>query len=116
MIKLNWGLIACGLIGVILGVALPAIKDTNIKLLDVPGHGVLTLACLAVGGAMGAVNLFMKPARWASGIAIVAFLIAGMKTSGGGDAAGPGLTGPMILAFLGILLAVALTVKPGTKA
>lgn len=46
-------------------------------------------------------------------------MIAAMKLSGGDDStvkAGGGADGGMILAFLGAVLALVLTIKPGKKA
>ena len=117
MIKLNWGLILCGVVGGIVALVLPIAEVGPIKmhLLDAGGHGILVLACFIAGAALGAHNLFKAPARWASGVALIAFAIAGMKLSGGGDVAGAGSDGGMMLAFLGMILALALTIKPGTK-
>lgn len=117
--KLNYGLIACGLVGAILVLVLPIAEagPITVKLLDVGGHGYLTLACLLAGGAMGVMGL-SKPARWSAAVALVAFLIAGMKLSGvdeGPVKAGAGADGGMILAFVGMLIALALTIKPGKK-
>ena len=120
MSKLNYGLIACGLVGAILVLVLPIAEagPIKVKLLDAGGHGYLTLGCLIAGGAMGAVGL-AKPARWAAVTALVAFLIAGMKLSGGGNEivkSGAGADGGMILAFVGMLIALVLTIKPGQRA
>lgn len=70
MLKLNWGLVACGVIGAIVVLALPIVEaPIEVKLLDAGGHGYLTLGCLLAGAALGAFNLFKGPARWASGVA-----------------------------------------------
>jgi hypothetical protein len=118
MLKLNWGLIVCGVVGAIVAVALPLaeVGPVKVKLLDAGGQGYLVLGALLAGGAMGAINLFKAPARWTGGVAIAAFLLAGMKLSGGGEAAGAGANGGMMLAFVGALLAIAVTVKPGKRA
>lgn len=121
MLKLNWGLIVCGVVGAIVAVALPLaeVGPLKVKLLDAGGQGYLTLAMFVAGAAMGGINLFQKPARWTGGVATAAFLIAGMKLSGGDEGiakAGAGANGGMMLAFVGALLAIAVTVKPGKKA
>lgn len=121
MLKLNWVLIACGLVGAIGALILPIAEagPLKIKLLDVGGHGYLTLGALLAGAAFGAINLFKAPARWTGALAVVAFLIAGMKLSGGDEGvvkAGAGATLGMMLAFVGALFAIAVTVKPGHRA
>ncbi|MDQ3365931.1 MAG: hypothetical protein M3680_10940 [Myxococcota bacterium] len=121
MVKLNWGLILCGLVGAVVVLALPiaVVGPLEVKLLDAGGHGYLTLGCLLAAGAMGALNLFGAPTRVAAGIAIVAFLIAGMKLSGEESAlvkSGTGGDVGMMLAFVGALIAIALTIKPGKQA
>lgn len=118
MVKLNWGLIVCGIVGAVVALALPIAEVGGMKfsLLDAGGHGILVLACLLAGAGMGAHNLFKEPARWASGVALVAFAIAGMKLSGGdNDISGAGADGGMMLAFLGIILSLVLTIVPGKK-
>jgi hypothetical protein len=121
MVKLNWGLIACGVVGAIMVLALPLAEAGKVRvmLLDVGGQGYFTLACLLAGAAMGALNLFKAPARWSGAVAIVVFLIAAMKLAGSDDdpiPAGAGADNGMLLAALGALLAIAVTIKPGKKA
>ena len=118
MRNLNWSLVACSLIGAILMIVLPILEAGNpIKLFDIPGgHGVILMIAMLVGGAMGAINLATRPARWPAIIALVAFAIVGMKVSGGDE--GPvkiaaGGTAAMMLAFVGMLIAIALIIKPG---
>ena len=122
MTKLNWGLIACGVVGLIVALALPLIEaPIKVKMMDVGGgHAWLVILCLVGGAAMGAINLFNKPQRWTAIVALIAFLIVGMKMSGGdevpGVKVGAGATGTMVLAFVGMLIALALVIKPGKKA
>ena len=120
MLKLNYGLIACGLLGAIGMLLLPlaTVGQVKIMLLDAGGHGYLTLGASLVGAAMGAHNLFRAPARWAGGVAIVAFALVGMKVSGDapGAVSGTGQTVGLLTAFVGMVLALVLTVKPGRKA
>jgi hypothetical protein len=119
MKNLNWGLVLCGVVGGIVALVLPIaeVGPLKIKLLDAGGHGVLVLACFVIGAAMGAHNLFKAPARWAAAVALVAFAIAGMKLSGGDDTvqSAAGADGGMILAFIGMVLGLILTIKPGRK-
>jgi hypothetical protein len=121
MRKLNWGLVACSLLGAVLMIALPILEAPDpIKLFEIPGgHGVIVMIAMLVGGAMGAINLAKSPARWPAIIALIAFAIVGMKLSGGDE--GPikiaaGGTAGMVFAFFGMLIAIALIVKPGKKA
>lgn len=121
MKKLNWGVVACGILGALVVIALPIAEfgATKVKLLSLGGQGYLTLGALLVGAAMGAFNLLVAPARWTGGVAIAAFLLAGMKLSGGDEGqikAAAGASGGMMLAFVGALLAIAVTIKPGKNA
>ena len=92
MRKLNWGLIACSLIGAVLMIALPI---------------------------LGAINLAKTPARWPAVLALIGYAIVGMKLSGGDE--GPvkiaaGGTAGMVFAFFGMLISLALIIKPGKRA
>lgn len=120
MVKLNLGLIALGVIGLVVVLALPIVEAPMVvKLLDVPGgHGAMVLGALAVGAGMGAFNLAVKPVRWTAIVALVAFAIVGMKLSGGDEAGlvtGAGATGGMLIGFVGMVLSLVLAVKPGAK-
>ena len=121
MRKLNWGLIACSLIGAVLMIALPILDAGDpIKLFDIPGgHGAIIMIGMLLGGVMGAINLAKTPARWPAVLALIGYAIVGMKLSGGDE--GPvkiaaGGTAGMVFAFFGMLISLALIIKPGKRA
>ena len=122
MRNLNWALIACSLIGAVLMIALPILKVGDpIKLFDIPGgHGAIIMIAMLAGGVMGAINLAKTPSRWPAIVALIGYAIVGMKLSGGDEVGGveiaAGGTAGMLLAFVGILFAIALIVKPGKRA
>jgi hypothetical protein len=78
-------------------------------LLSLGGHGVFVVVCGLVPVALGALAIARKGAfpRWAAGLSLVFFLLAGMKTSGADS-----LAAIMVMAFVGMLVAVALLLKP----
>jgi len=117
MKALNIALVVIGVVATIVVLALPIARygGIDIKLLDAGTHGYLTIAALLTGAAMGAHNVIRTPARWATAIAVGAFLTAGVKLSGAnshGIKMAAGASGGMMLAFVGALLALGLTLKP----
>ena len=80
--------------------------------LSAGGHGIFVLICCLLPGALGAYGTFARQSipRWAAIVSAVSFLVVGMKTSGGPE--GSSLENLMMVSFLGLLLAVALSIKP----
>ena len=121
MRNLNWALVACSLIGAVLMIALPIVNAPDpVKLFDIPGgHGAIIMIAMLIAGVMGAINLAKTPARWPAIVALIGYAIVGMKLSGGDEGGveiAAGGTAGMMLAFVGILFAIALIVKPGKRA
>jgi len=84
--------------------------------LSAGSQGVFVLICCLVPGALGAFGTVVRKGipRWAAIVSVVSFLIVGMKTSGAPE--GSSLDNLMMVGFLGLLLALVLSIKPDAPA
>jgi hypothetical protein len=90
--------------------ALSAVLALSASILAAGGQGIFVLVLCAIPGALAAAGHFVWhgfPRRAAVG-SLVSFLLVGLKTSGG-DAS---LQNVMVVAFFGMIVALALTIKP----
>ena len=73
------------------------------------GQGIFVILASLIPVALVAFGTVVKPTmpRWASIVSVVAFLLVAMKTRAGDD-----LQNIMLVAFLGLLFALALAIKP----
>ncbi len=116
MKNLVFAVLGLALAGAIGGLALPLVEVGGLKvmLLDAGGQGYFTLSLFVVAAAVA--GLFFKTGefvRWQGIVTLIAFLIAGMKVSEGEGASGQ--TVMMLSAFAGMLVSIALIVKPVRK-
>jgi len=97
-------MMAMGVVGVVLSVVY--------KLPSYGSHGLIVLGACGVPVALGALGTFVFDGlpRWASAISALAFLVAAMKTSKGED-----LQNIMLVAALGVLVAIVLLIKPDRR-
>jgi hypothetical protein len=74
------------------------------------GQGWLTLGASALPGVLAALGILVWKGfpRWAGGVCLAAFLLVGMKTSGGNEE----LQNIMVAGFFGIFPSLALLIKP----
>ena len=116
MKNLKFGLIVCGVLGVI-GAFLPMMKmgDQSISLWSikalVPGQVYLTLAGFIVGIVMGGLALKGPLKRWQSIVAAVGFALATLKLRGSFSGA-IGAKVMVLAAAIGLVVAIVTIVKP----
>ncbi len=86
------------------------------NVLSAGGQGVFVLICCALPAALGLFGTFVQKGipRWAAIVSAVSLLLVGFKTSGGPD--GGDLENLMLVSFLGMILAVVLSIKPDKAA
>ena len=94
-------MMALGLLGAVLSFVY--------KLPSYGPHGLIVIGACLVPVVLGALGTFVLDGlpRWAAAISAVAFVVAAMKTSKGTD-----LQNIMMAAAAGVLVALALLVKP----
>lgn len=97
-----------GIGGVAGVVAFPFAMD--IKAIQVPGHGQLLLGAFAVPALLALVGLARGGGRGLGISAAICFAVAGMKSAG--DHGQIGQTTCLFAAFAGLILAIAMAVKP----
>ncbi|MCA9691596.1 MAG: hypothetical protein KC636_18470 [Myxococcales bacterium] len=92
-------MIAFGLLGAILGFSM--------DILSLEGGAIVVCASL-LPALLGLLGTFVWKGipRWAAGVSILAFMVVGMKTTE------EPFQDIMLAAFAGMLLAIALTIKP----
>ena len=101
MLYAKYAMMVFGLLGAILSMAY--------GLLSAGGHGIAVLVGCLLPVALGAFSIVKKTGmpRWASIVSAIGLLLAGMKTREGSD-----LQNIMLVAFFGMILAIALAIKP----
>ena len=89
---------------------LSAVLSVAYGALSFGGQGIFLLVSCLVPAAGAAFGTFVKPTmpRWASILSVLAFLVVGMKTSGGSS----DLQNVMLLAFVGLILSIVLAIRP----
>ncbi len=95
----------------ILGISLlSAVLSLSYGALGFGGQGIFLLVSCLTPALLCAFGTFVKPSmpRWAGALSILAFLIVGMKTSGGSS----DLQNVMLLAFVGLILSIVITIRP----
>lgn len=99
-----------GIAGVIGVVALPFAM--GVKAIEVPKHGPIILGAFAIPAILGLVGLAKGGGRGLGVTAAVGFALAGVKCAGGHGQIGQ--TVCLLAAFGGLILAIAMAVKPPT--
>lgn len=119
MKNLKFGLIVCGVLGVI-GAFLPMVKmgSASISLWDLKGlpggsgQVYLTLAGFVLGIAMGAAALKGPLKRWQSGVAAAGFALSTVKLRGSFGDGAIGAKLMFLAAIVGLVVAIVTIVKP----
>jgi hypothetical protein len=96
---------------IVLGIGLlSALLSAVYGAFDLGGAGITVFVACLIPAALCAFGTFVKPTipRWAAIVSVIAFLVVGMKTSGGGS----DFENVMLLAFLGLILSIVLSIRP----
>lgn len=96
---------------IVLGIGLlSALLSAVYGAFNLGGAGITVFVACLIPAALSAFGTFVKPAipRWAAIVSVIAFLVVGMKTSGGSS----DFQNVMLLAFLGLILSIVLAIRP----
>jgi hypothetical protein len=102
----------CGILGTV-AVPFAELESIRVYAIQIPVHGPILLAAFLVPLVLVGVCIFFGTRRWAVIVSALGFLIAGFKCVGDGlGVEAFGHTLALFSAFAGMILSVALTIRP----